>query len=216
MSFLKVWFLLFVLSVIYVAMMITGCTKPELKQNTQPSPVRVNLQLPWGHEDWSLALVKEIDSRWSDFEKAKDIELYCPKFKSLSKMDQQFAWATLFVAIVKRESGYNPKSKMTESNGDVSQGLFQLTYGNSHCPKSKSDGDLDDPFININCAVQIAADYAAKDGVVASGGYVQYGASPAKGLARYWSVLRVPDRKSKHHLAEIKSKVQALPFCKGV
>jgi hypothetical protein len=184
-----------------------------------PDPIKVEpgqettIVLDWKQPGWDKALIAEIASRLSDFNKAKDMNLYCAKYDSLSSADKTIAWASLFVAVAKFESNYNPKSKMTESNGDVSQGLFQLTYGNSHCPKSKAHGDLDNPFINIGCAVNIAADYTAKDGTVAEGGYVQHGAKPSRGLARYWSVLRAPDLKSRHHLAEIKSKVSKLPLC---
>ena len=169
--------------------------------------------LDWGHNDWSVELLKLTRGHLRQLDKATDISLYCPKYLSLNEEKRSLVWGRLAVAIAKFESNYNPKSQMTESNGSVSQGLFQLTYGDRFCPQTKAEGDLNDPFINMSCAVKLMADYVEKDGKVASGGYTKYGSPPSRGLARYWSVIRVPDRKSKHHLAEIKSITSKAPVC---
>ena len=203
-------FFLWVIMMVLLGLIVSSCKSAPAMVLEAPKPV-----LDWGHPDWSERLVLNITKRLSDFDQAQDLAKYCPSYKSLSESDRAFVWATVFVAVAKRESGYDPKNGMTEKTGAYSQGLFQLTYGDNHCPKKKSDGDLNSPFVNIDCAVSIAADLVKRDQVMASGGYVQYGAPKAKGMAAYWSVLRVPDKKSKHHLAEIIAKISALKLCGG-
>jgi hypothetical protein len=200
---------------IFALLIFAGCTNiPKAPEPVEPvKPVEpVAVSLPWDKPEWSKFLVEQIGKRAVDFDKG-DMPKYCPKYKSLSAGDKANVWAVLFVAIAKRESSYNPKASMVESDGSVSQGLFQLTYGNRHCPKSRAQADLNDPKVNIACAINLAADFVARDGVVAAGGYMSQGAPAPKGLARYWSVVRVPDKRSKHHLVEIVGKVSALKIC---
>jgi len=67
--------------------------------------------------------------------------------------------------------------------------------------------------VNIDCAVKLMGHFIAKDRVVASGGYVKAGAPDPKGLARYWAVIRVPDKKRKHKLSEIIAMTRQSPGC---
>jgi hypothetical protein len=174
--------------------------------------------LPWNKPTWSGELEKQIAARLADFDRASaDMESrFCPNYGKLSSRGRVTAWAHLAVAIARFESGFNPRTVYRESNGVDSIGLYQLSYGDRHCPRSRRIGDLKDPIVNIRCAVAIMADYVGADRAVAAGGYVRYGAPPPKGLARYWSVLRVPDSKSKHRLAEIIALAKKAPRCKDV
>ena len=117
------------------------------------------------------------------------------------------------VAVAKYESGYNPKSRFKESTGQDSIGLYQLSYGDHNCPKTKAEGNLEDPVTNIVCAVYIASDLIGDDLVVASGGYKKFGAQPPRGMARYWAVIREKDSKRPHKKAEIKASVTSLKVC---
>jgi hypothetical protein len=198
-----------------------GCTSvPKTDVGPGPAPTatpasQATQKYAWNHPDWDLALIKEISNRYEDFNKAQDMIEWCPQYPLLSKEQRVQVWGALFVALSKPESGWNPKSKYTESNGSVSQGLFQLTYGDNstYCPDSKTEADLDDPLVNIHCAINLAANYVAKDSVVASGGYVSLGTANPHGLARYWAVIRSPDSKSKHQKEEIRAKVKAFALC---
>lgn len=201
-----------------------GCTLKAVDSATPsvPTPTtvqeRVEAKLDWdskpGALAWSKELRKQIRFSLPDLMKAKDWKLYCPKFSSISDEQRIEAIATMAVGIAYRESGYKPGDAMKESDGAISEGLFQLTYGDRYCPKKKSEGSLIDPLVNIQCAVRLMAYYVSENGTVAEGGYTKYGAPAPKGVARYWSVMRVPDSKSKHYLAEIKGKTNALSFCK--
>jgi hypothetical protein len=178
-----------------------------------PTPKPVT-NLEWNNEQWSYHLTNEINKSELPNLAPTDVKEYCPKYRELSRNQMRDFWAVLAVAIAKRESDYKPTTVYKESNGVDSIGLYQLSYGDRFCPKTKAAGDLQDPLVNISCAVKLMDHYVSMDNTVAAGGYVKYGAPSPKGLARYWSVIRVPDTKSKHFLAEIKAKTSAISFCK--
>jgi hypothetical protein len=170
-------------------------------------------ELAWKNPGWDQVLYDSLRPRMKELSQAKDIEKYCSNFQKLPLEGKIQVYAHLMVAIAKYESGYKPGTVFEESNGVDSIGLFQLSYGDRFCPANHHQGDLKSPAVNIRCAVSLFAYFVSKDGILASGGYVKYGAPPAKGAARYWSVLRVPDKKSKHHLAEIKALTAKAPGC---
>lgn len=207
------WFI-----IVYFIFIVVSCSNTPAKPVEIPASTTIPIStkgLDWNIPEWDKILTGLVAKELPNLDAAeKDMERFCPGYARLDNYARVYAWSTLIVAIVKRESGYNPKSKMTESNGDVSQGLLQLTYGNSFCPRSKSEGDLDDPRVNLSCGVQIIGSLVKKDKLVASGGYTKYGAPPAKGAARYFSVLRVSDSHRKHHLSEIINRVRSLDICK--
>ena len=160
--------------------------------------------LPWNNSKWDRTLLEHIERSITDFDLAKDdMRRFCPKYLALDQKARVQAWGHLMVAIAKFESGYNPKSRMTESTGQDSIGLFQLSYGDLFCPDSKRQGDLTDAFVNISCAVKLAAHFVSKDKLVARGGYVAHGAASPKGMARYWSVIRTDTKVRKHKLQSI-------------
>jgi hypothetical protein len=172
--------------------------------------------LAWNNPDWDRNLVNELTENFAKLDEARDdMALFCPKYASLSQDGKIQAFAFLMVAMAKFESGYDPKNYYMEKSGKPSLGLFQLSYSDPYvgCPKSKAEGDLYSPKANISCAVKIMAKKLNQDKVVAFGGYVQYGAKPAKGAASYWAVLREPDSKSRHKLYEIKNLTKLAPGC---
>ncbi len=201
--------------------LFAACVQQPVLPGSVPIPVASPIPQPIGgsipgfEQAWSNIALIDLKAQLPKLNKAaKDMQRFCPNYLSMSEDQQVMAWGYLISGIVKFESGYQLSDAMTESNGAVSQGLFQLTYGDSHCPKSRSEANLNDPSVNIGCAVQIMGDEAGDDGVVAGGGYVKYGAPPARGLARYWSVLRVPDSNRSHHLSDIMAMAGKAPGCK--
>lgn len=188
---------------------VMGC-----KETTTPvpAPIPVAFDIPGYQISWSAKVKEQLDM--TSLNKAKvDMKRFCPKYDALTLDQQKLAWGYLIGAMTKYESGYNVKEVYKESNNTLSEGLFQLTYGNKFCPKKKSEGDLQDPLVNITCALKLMAYYTDMDGVVAAGGYTSYGAPSPKGLARYWSVIRVKDTKSAHHLADIITMTKKAPGC---
>jgi hypothetical protein len=119
--------------------------------------------------------------------------------------------STIAVAVAKRESNYKPGLHYGEPPplGYDSIGLFQLSYedGFSWCTLDRTAKSLEDPINNIRCAVPEMAGLVKRDRVIAKGATK----SDARGLARYWSVVR---EGPSHHLAEIRASAAALPYCR--
>lgn len=203
-----------------------GCKTEDKVETPQPTPTPIadfpksDTSLKWDDKHrngklWTQTTLDVIDDSNLPDSEPSDMAAYCPNYKKLSRNERGLVWANMAVAIAKRESGFKPDTVYKESNGVDSIGLFQLSYGDRFCPKSKSKGDLRKGTVNITCAVKLMDYFVKQDNVVASGGYVKYGAKPPKGLARYWSVIRDDDKKGKHHKREIQSTVKALSFCNG-
>lgn len=189
---------------------------PPAVATPSPDAVEVDVEsLAWKQPAWDKHLRNELNASSLPDIMPADIDAWCPKYTKISRPERRDFWAHLAVAIVKRESGYNSNSAMKESDGTMSEGLFQMTYGNSGCPSSKTKGDLRNPLVNITCGVNNMEKNVAMDKVVATGGYTKYGAPSPKGLARYWSVVRVPDTHSSHYKKEFQAITNALTFCKG-
>jgi hypothetical protein len=172
-----------------------------LPGESKPSTPMKSIILPWEAKDssrstWTAKVLVKLDQHFAVFDAAKDAHEYHPGYSALTTEQRKHVWANMICSIAKFESGWDPKSRMTESSGDDSVGLLQLSKG-------EIDGDLENPLDNLGGGIDIMAKLIKRDGVIASGGYEKYGAPPAKGAARYWSVLRVPDSKREHHKADI-------------
>lgn len=189
------------------------------KPDPTPLPTQVTgaFSVPGFRPEWTDAGMKLLDSLLPKYDAAaKDFsDRFFPGYNTLPAEGRKRVILTLFGAIASYESGMDSKTGFfktsvvyRESNGVDSEGLFQLSYGDSHAPKNKSEADLFDPITNLLVALKIGADHVVRDSVVCAGGYPSYGAPAPKGLARYWSVVRVPDSKSSHHLADIISKTK--------
>lgn len=171
--------------------------------------------LAWeaGHPErkaWSMKLREEFAARLADLGTPADMESYCPAYAGLADRERVEVWSTLAVAIARRESAYKPDTVFMEPPplNVASIGLFQLSYedGFGWCSLDRETDSLKDPLNNIDCAVGAMASYVKRDGVVAAGS----SHSNARGLSRYWSVIRDG---SGHHKAEIMAATQSLAFC---
>lgn len=179
------------------------------------NPVAVPLAWEAGAPErraWSEALRRDFAAELHRIGTPGDIESYCPAWSRLGTTDRVEALSVLAVAIARRESGYNPATVFHEPPplGVDSVGLFQLSYedGFNRCDLDRATDSLKDPLVNIHCAVGEMARLMERDGVVATGS----SGSDARGLARYWSVMREGPR---HFREEIRGKVRALPACAG-
>lgn len=171
--------------------------------------------LPWesNHPErkaWSDELRAQFDAKLDSVEHATDIATYCARYDELPRSDRVTLWATLAVAIAKHESGYDPTQRFAEPPplGVDSIGLFQLSYedGFSWCRLDRVAKTLEDPIVNIQCAVPEMAKLIARDEVVAAGS----DGRTARGLARYWSVMRSGPS---HKLREIREATSSLAMC---
>ncbi|MGC2697161.1 MAG: transglycosylase SLT domain-containing protein [Candidatus Angelobacter sp.] len=152
---------------------------------------------------WSDELRRAIRAHRATLETAGDIEDFAPGYANLSAEDRVDVWATLFVAIVRFETGYNPNTVYHESAGIDSVGLLQVSYENEgyyglERLDRKADS-LKDPLVNIRCGVRIFSVLVSRDAVIASGT-----GSSSRGAAKYWSTLRTDG-----HLSEIQRIVRS-------
>jgi hypothetical protein len=167
-----------------------------------------------GHPErsaWTKALLAEVNATLASFDKAIDIASYCPRYRSLDAPNRAYVIATIAVGIAKYESQYDPKLHYGEPPplGYDSIGLFQLSYedGFKWCTMDRASKSLEQPIINIQCAVPEMAQLVAADKRIAAGSSKH----DARGLARYWSVVRAGP---KHHLDDIQKISRALDACR--
>ena len=152
---------------------------------------------------WSRELLQCIRAHKAELDQGNP-ESYLAGYNQLDAAHQLKFWGELMVAMAQFESSWNPHSRYREANGQYSVGLFQLSYANARDyawePISEERASLEDPLVNIRCAVIVLAHLVAQNRVVASseGGRHQGG-------ARYWSVLRAGAR---HKFNEIREYVR--------
>jgi hypothetical protein len=198
----------------YCVVISGGCNQSNLQASSSPSSAVPALAWEKGHPErisWSAELRNQISSYLADFDKAPDLADFCPAYSTISAQDRVSVLATIIVGIAKYESNYNPKEHFGEPPplGYDSIGLFQLSYedGFSWCRLDRKTKSLENPLINIQCAVPEMARLTVKDKIFAAGKT----SDDAEGLAKYWSVLR---EGSKHHLDDIKKLSRSLAICK--
>ena len=110
------------------------------------------------------------------------LEQFCPNFQTLSPSQRTGFWTQFVGAVEKPESDCNPTSILKEANGQLSQGLLQLSYGDQAkgAPGAcKFAGGILDPQSNITCGVAIM-NGLAPNGIT----------NGHKGMDAYWSTLR--------------------------
>jgi len=151
---------------------------------------------------WSAELQGAVTAKQEDLEKGKPEEFVAGYGTLAAEMKVKF-WAELIVAMAKYESAWKPTTRFKEPAplNVWSIGLLQLSYEDAgHYPLeplSPAAKSLEDPLVNLRCAVVILARLLVRHGTVASSN-----GSTHKGGAAYWSVLRAG---ATHKLAEIKA-----------
>lgn len=151
---------------------------------------------------WSAELRGAVTAKQADLEKGKPEEFIAGYGALAAEMKVKF-WAELIVAMAKFESAWKPTTRFKEPAplNVFSIGLLQLSYEDAaHYPLEPLNPgarSLEDPLVNLRCAVVILARLLAKDGVV-----VGHSDGSHRGGAAYWSVLRPG---AKHKLEEIKT-----------
>lgn len=167
-------------------------------------------RLAWDSErpegsEWTRTLYKSIDQGGEELiYGSEDIGQFCPRYSSLTRDEKIQFWGSLFVAIAKFESNFDPSAR-TEEKGKLdaatgtalfSEGLLMLSYqdvrANPTCRFSPvldrpfSKGDLRrsilSPENNLHCGIQIMMKQLTRYDRIAIG----HGA--------YWAVLKVGSR----------------------
>lgn len=143
-----------------------------------------------------------------------DIWAYCKRYSKLSASQRLQFWGDLLSAISFHESRHNPALKYQERFKDntgsrvISRGLLQLSFESAKgygCPLEKAE-QLHNPANNIDCGVRILNHWVLEDGVISDEvGWLQ---SQWRGGARYWNVLRQPEKR-----AAIQAQIQQQSYC---
>jgi hypothetical protein len=167
-------------------------------------------RLAWDNErpegpGWTRILYRIIDQEGEELiYGSEDIGQFCPRYSSLTRDEKIQFWASLFVAVAKFESNFDPMAR-TEEKGKldaitgttlVSEGLLMLSYqdarANPACrfnpvldralPKEDLRRSILAPENNLHCGVQIMMRQLKRYDRIAIG------------QGAYWAVLKVGSR----------------------
>lgn len=155
---------------------------------------------------------------------ADDVELFCPKYRTLADHQRLNFWGQLFAAISKFESSWNPASYFVETTMGLdpitgrqvaSEGLLQLSYQDEKSYRLECGFDwatdmnlkntdarktIFNPSNNLRCGVKILAKQLSLKRAISTSSNV------------YWAVLKKNGAYTKvPQIAEI---TQQLSFCK--
>lgn len=158
-----------------------------------PAPVQAMPVLRWeaGHPErvaWTAALFKDIDSRFADFDSAKDASKFCKNYAKLTHFQKVKVFTVLMEWDAMFESSWNPGSESVDvgtpdDRNTWSVGLWQMSVtdqANYGIKLGYSYADLKDPIKNSHLAIPILADLIKKYGYIAQ----------KPGGGSYWSSLR--------------------------
>jgi hypothetical protein len=208
--------------------LVIGCTQIMKKSEEKKESPKISDKISWEkypeNKNWSDFVYGLINNELFElYDSAGDAEVFCPKYKSLSKEQKVFMWTELISAISYYESAWNPVSRMTETTmGEdcvtnrqvVSEGLMQMSYcDTTWAPFCKFDWNLDkqlsakdpkktilDPLVNLNCGVRVLANQVKKRGFIILSNNV------------YWAVIK---RGGKYQqIDNITAMTKKLSFCK--
>ncbi len=209
--------------------------KPE---PTNTSPVKIGFEpLAWEKFKrdvpnsglWTKMIYEIIEKKTPDIlsqNSADDVEVFCPKYRTLTDQQRENFWAQLFVGIAKFESGWHATSSVVETKMNskdsvtglhvASEGLLQLSYQdeknyglkcgfNWNIDKKYKQHDerktILDPYKNLNCGIQIFANQLRR--------FRRIVVPDSRQL--YWAVI-YNGRYSK--IKEISEITKSLSFCK--
>lgn len=157
---------------------------------------------------------------------ADDVEIFCPKYRTLRDSQRMNFWGQLIVGIAKYESGWNPITSSVEVNMTgtdsvtgkhiASEGLLQLSYQDDQNYPIKCGFDWNkdknltqkdprktifDPYLNLNCGIQIFANQLKRFQLIVVKDTRQL----------YWSVIF---EGQSNKIKEIAAMTNSLSFCK--
>jgi Transglycosylase SLT domain len=138
---------------------------------------------------WTQALIKEVKNQRPRFEKASDVEQFCPGYSGASEDEKNNCWVRLSTGIMAFESTYREKIRGFDA---PSAGLMQIMAYN--CKKEGMDfGALLNHQNNFKCGLRMMGDLISRDGVISNEVMVQGRHKSRKrrrGLGRGgWSVM---------------------------
>ena len=210
---------------------INGVTSPSPSTSNPTSSFKFE-PLAWesksaNSSSWSNTVYKVIqieEPQMLGQNVADDVEIFCPKYRSLNDNQRLNFWGQLLAGMSKFESGWNPASYYVETTMGTdpvtgrqvaSEGLLQLSYQdqksyNLNCgfdwsiDTKFSNTDIHktifDPHKNLRCGIKILAKQLTRQRAI----------STTTGV--YWAVLKTNGKYTK--VPEIAAITKSLSFCK--
>ena len=198
---------------------------------TLPVVEKTMLALSWEKSNpqsilWSkymYSVIEKEEPQMLNADAALDTDLFCPRFKEMTRDQRLNFWGELFSGMAKYESGWDPTSRyieVTMPNDSItgqptaSEGLLQLSYQdvpnyggvcefdwNKDKTKNSKDStrSILDPYKNLRCGIKIMARIIKKRGVIATD------------TGAYWAVIK--KNGSHHKINEISAMTKSLKFC---
>lgn len=162
--------------------------KPDAGDPLKPTTLSWDTVLQ--RKAWSAQLIASVTERIAQLELGNP-NAFINGYSTLSPALRIKFWAELLIAVAKFESSWNPHDVFHEPPplGVDSIGLLQLSYQDQENyklePLNHAARSLDDPLVNLRCAVIIFATLVERDKTVANSASGKF-----RGAARYWSTLR--------------------------
>lgn len=178
-------------------------SQPQAATQSQGAEI---LSARWegNHEDareWTVFTFEQIATEGPDLLNAtpEDLLDFCPT-SDMNEGDIRNFYVYLLSSVVQLESGFDPDTHyeeptITDSQGRpvISRGLLQLSLESSNSSSYdcgfRSAADLHDPMQNLRCGIRILNHWVDRHGRIA--GRID---GTWQGGAKYWSVLRTPER----------------------
>jgi len=226
--------ILLVLSLFILSSPLPGCANPAGPNNTVTATAPTTEQslktypLLWEPQhsegkNWSDHVYDILrDEASTMVPGTKDVELFCPRYSTLSATERINFWALLISAMAKYESGFDPLTRLHETTLGIdpvtkkpvySEGLLQLSYQDTRFfPFCEFDWEQDkllhdkdpnktilNPYLNLSCGVKIFIWQVKKWDRITLGDNA------------YWSVIKIDSRYSK--IEEIAALTKKMPGC---
>ena len=169
--------------IIFLLLLLISCTPDVVIQPEKPFAGR------WNNPAWDSILMEKLDLYGKELLATEPVDL--SGFNG-TKVSKEF-WANIIIEMAYYESDWKPATSYKESFKDqkgnyvISRGLLQISIESGkgyQCPL-KTENDLHDVAINIECGVRILNRWVSRDKRIA--GKVD---NAWRGASRYWSVMR--------------------------
>ncbi|RZA09060.1 MAG: hypothetical protein EOP11_02875 [Proteobacteria bacterium] len=113
---------------------------------------------------WTKALIAEVKKNRPRFEKARDVEQFCPGYGSASEDEKNNCWVRLSTGIMAFESTYRESIRGFDA---PSAGLMQIMEANCR-REGMNTQSLMSHQNNFKCGLRMMGDLIARDGVISN------------------------------------------------
>lgn len=236
-SFLFLQFFCLAIMLYFLVMVLSSCTyapthnninepekqitAPQPSERSGPKPAMTLYALSWENTTephpervaWSYILLDQIKLRFDSLNKAKDMNVFCPKYSTLSDNQKIRVWGEFFVALAYYESAWHPTQSSVDvgDEGDYSTystGLWQVSAIDREAYNLEKEipyfsySELKSVEPNAKLALALMAKQINEQNLICVSSRV------------YWSTLSCKVYHPYSEIERIANRVQKLEFCK--